>query len=260
MKIFVIIVLLLIQINSFAQTQSHSISNNQISAIPNLEIPKINPSDEIVHHFAYTLSYSEPNEQASWVAYLLTKAHATTKIANRTNKFIPDPLVSTGSATNADYAKSGYDKGHLSPAGDNAWSAITMAESFYYSNMSPQVPAFNRGIWKKLEEKVRDWAIEYDSLYVVTAGVLTDDLLTIGLDKVSVPKQYYKVILKYSKGDVKGIGFILPNEGSQEPLQDFVVTIDSVQKVTGIDFYPLLPDDQEKAIEGKVCMECWDWR
>ena len=126
--------------------------------------------------------------------------------------------------------------------------------------MSPQVPAFNRGIWKKLEEKVRDWAIEYDSLYIVTGGVLTDDLPTIGIDKVSVPNSYYKVILKYSKGDVKGIGFLLPNEGSQEPLQNFVVSIDSVESVTGLDFYPLLPNDQEKAIEGKVCLNCWDWR
>ena len=254
------LILLLLQTLSFAQVPQNQSSNSHIHNIPHLEIPKINPSDQIVHHFAYTLNYSESNEQASWVSYLLTREHVTTKVAKRTNKFIVDPLVTTGSATNNDYSKSGYDRGHLSPAGDNAWSATAMQESFYYSNMSPQVPAFNRGIWKKLEEKVRDWAIEYDSLYIVTGGVLTDDLPTIGIDKVSVPNSYYKVILKYSKGDVKGIGFLLPNEGSQEPLQNFVVSIDSVESVTGLDFYPLLPNDQEKAIEGKVCLNCWDWR
>jgi endonuclease G len=135
-----------------------------------------------------------------------------------------------------------------------------MQESFYYSNMSPQLPSFNRGIWNRLEEKVRDWAVEYDSLYIATGGVLKGNMLTIGVDKVSVPKSFYKVVLKYSKSDVKGIGFIIPNERSQAPLQNYVCTIDSVEAVTGIDFFPLLPDEQEKVIEGKVCLSCWGWK
>lgn len=260
MNYFILLNLIFLQLQLNGQTTQNQLPNTHIHNIPHLELPKINPSDEIIHHFAYTLSYSEPNEQASWVAYLLTREHVSNKIAKRTNRFIPDPMVSTGSATNADYAKSCYDRGHLAPAGDMSWSAITMAESFYYSNMSPQVPAFNRGIWKKLEEKVRDWAIEYDSLYIVTGGVLTNDLPTIGIDKVSVPNSYYKVILKYSKGDVKGIGFLMPNERSHQTLQDFVVPIDSIEVVTGIDFYPLLPDKEEKVVESKVCLSCWDWR
>jgi endonuclease G len=83
-------------------------------------------------------------------------------------KFLEDKLVKTGSAVTKDYAKSGYDRGHPARAADLGWSAQTMRESFYFSNMSPQLPAFNRGIWKKMEEKVRDWALTYDTIFIVT--------------------------------------------------------------------------------------------
>jgi endonuclease G len=228
------------------------------STITNLEIPAIAPGEKIIHHTGYSLVYSEQNEQAEWVAYTLTK-EKTAKLYDRTDKFVPDPAISTGSANSNDYAGSGYDRGHLAPAADMGWSSTAMAESFYYSNMSPQLPAFNRGIWKKLEELVRTWAVEYNSIEIVTGPVLTNGLKSIGPDKVSVPNYYYKVILDYEEPDIKGIGFILPNAGSTRPLQDYAVTIDSVEKVTGIDFYPALPDEQEKKIEKTLCISCWTW-
>ena len=168
-------------------------------------------------------------------------------------------MVKTNSADDHDYEGSGYDRGHLAPAADMGWSTITMAESFYFSNMSPQLPAFNRGIWKRLEELVRSWAIENKAVYVVTGPVLTSNLPSIGPDKVSVPKYFYKVILDYTDPDIKGIGFILPNASSGAPLQNYAVTIDSVEKVTGIDFFPALPDKQEKKIEKTLCIPCWSW-
>jgi endonuclease G, mitochondrial len=168
--------------------------------------------------------------------------------------------VKTGTADNGDYAGSGYDRGHLAPAADMGWSSIAMAESFYYSNMSPQVPAFNRGIWKRLEELVRTWAVDYNAVYIVTGPVLTNGLLTIGINKVSVPKYFYKVILEYNDQDIKGIAFILPNTGSGEPLQNYAVTIDSVEKFTGIDFFPKLPDDQERIIESTLSVNSWIWK
>lgn len=229
------------------------------SLILHLEIPGISSRDKIIMHAGYSLLYNEAHEQASWVAYELTKAE-TNKLFNRSDKFITDPLVSTGSANNADYSGSGYDRGHLAPAADMGWSSRTMKESFYYSNMSPQDPAFNRGIWKSLEELVRSWAIENEAVYIVTGPVLTKGLLTIGSDKVSVPRYYYKVILDYTEPGIKGIGFILPNEGSKEPLQRFAVSIDSVETVTGIDFFPLLPDEQERFIEKTVTVSSWTWK
>jgi endonuclease G, mitochondrial len=232
--------------------------NVRSATVKNLEIPAITSVDKVISHTGYSLLYNEANEQASWVAYNLTREE-TNKVYDRTDKFIPDPAVSTGSAIDADYSGSGYDRGHLAPAADMGWSSTAMAESFYYSNMSPQVPAFNRGIWKKLEELVRDWAVENNSIFIVTGPVLTSGLKSIGADKVSVPNYYYKVILDYEEPDIKGIGFILPNAGSSKPLQDFAVTIDSVEKVTGIDFYPSLPDNQEKMIEKTLCIDCWSW-
>ena len=232
--------------------------NFRVTIIPKLEIPKTSPKDQIIKHTGYTLLYNEAHEQASWVAYELTKEE-THKLFDRTDKFIVDPLISTGSANDGDYKGSGFDRGHLAPAGDQGYSEKTMSESFYYSNMSPQEPSFNRGIWKKLEELVRTWAVENEKLYIVTAPVLTQGLPTIGANKVTVPKYYYKVILDYTEPDIKGIGFIMPNKGSSEPLQSYAVSIDSVESLTGIDFFPLLPDNQEKSIENKLCIDCWSW-
>ena len=147
----------------------------------------------------------------------------------------------------------------MAPAGDMGWSVTSMAESFYYSNMSPQEPGFNRGIWKKLEELVRTWAIDYQSIYVVTGPILTKGLKTIGEHHVAVPKYYYKVILDYHSSGAKGIGFILPNSSSSKCLRSYAVTIDSVEHFTGIDFFPQLPDDQEKVIESTITLSSWIW-
>ena len=102
---------------------------------------------------------AEEHEQPAWVIYRLTKQQALTKAAKRDDNFKEDPSVPTGSATLADYRRSGYDRGHLAPAADMAYSRQTMEDSFFMSNMSPQRPAFNRGIWKDLEAQVRDFAI-----------------------------------------------------------------------------------------------------
>jgi endonuclease G len=226
--------------------------------IRNLEIPKTQSHGAVISHVAYTLEYNETHEQASWVAYVLTK-EKTVRVAERTNKFLSDPMVKTGSADNGDYAKSGYDRGHLAPAADMGWSAKTMAESFYFSNMSPQVPAFNRGIWKQTEELVRTWAIAYDSLYVVTGPVLNGNLPTIGSNHVSIPNYYYKVILDYHRPEVKAIGIIMPNAPSSESIQHFAVSVDSVEHLTGIDFFPLLNDVEELKLEKQLCIPCWQW-
>jgi endonuclease G, mitochondrial len=231
----------------------------QASYITHLEIPKTNSKDQIITHTGYSLLYNETHEQANWVAYELTKEE-TNKLYERTDKFIIDPRVKTGTACDKDYEGSGYDRGHLAPASDMGWSSSTMSESFFYSNMSPQRPSFNRGIWKKLEEMVRTWAIENCSVYVVTGPVLSNGLQTIGANKVSVPNSYYKVVLDYRDPNIKGIGFILPNSGSQEDLQNYAVSIDSVETITKIDFFPLLQDEQEALIEKTLCLKCWSWK
>ena len=234
------------------------LNNTKTSTLVNLEIPKTNTGEIIVNHIGYSLLYNEKHEQASWVAYELTKKESN-KIYERSDKFITDPKVKTGTANDSDYAGSGYDRGHIAPAADMGWSDTAMAESFYYSNMSPQTPSFNRGVWKKLEELVRTWAVENNSVFIVSGPVLTAGLPTIGPHKVSVPKYYYKVILDYTEPSIKGIGFIIPNSGSNEQLQHFAVSIDSVEKFTGLDFFPLLVDEQEDSIEKTICLKSWSW-
>jgi endonuclease G len=203
----------------------------------------------VINHTAYTFAYNEEHEQANWVAYVLTQAHLGDGV-ERSNRFMEDPLVSTQTATNADYAKSGYDRGHLAPAADMSWSLQVMQESFYYSNMSPQLPGFNRGIWKKLEEKVRDWALLYDSIYVVTGPVLVAGLPTIGPNKVSVPKYYYKALI--APRQQKGIAFLMPNAKSDAQLFDFSLSIDALEAKLGRDFFYQLKDQLEQQIESKA--------
>ena len=228
------------------------------SKINFLEIPKVSPKEFPIAHLGYTLLYNEKHEQASWVAYELTKEE-TYKTVERTDKFQVDPRVKTGTATDEDYKGSGYDRGHLAPASDMGWSQSAMEQSFYYSNMSPQDPSFNRGIWKLLEELVRTWAVEYKSIYVVTGPVLKSGLKQIGPNKVSVPEYFYKILLDYTDPEVKAIGFIIPNKSSDQPLLTYAVTVDSVESFTGIDFFPSLPDDEENLIEKTLCLNCWTW-
>jgi endonuclease G len=219
-------------------------------------LPAHAPGPDIVEHAGYTLRYSETHEQAAWVAYVLT-AERLAGTASRSGDFRPDPAVPTGSATPADYWNSGYDRGHLAPAADMKWSARAMSESFLMSNMSPMSPEFNRGVWERLESRVREWAGENGELYIVVGPVLADVLPVIGKDRVAVPRAFFKVILDYRVPDYKGIGFLMPNEPSSRSLDAFAVPIDSVEKATGIDFFPALPDSLERAVEGSLRPAAW---
>ena len=245
-KIYSLFITIVCTVNGYAQQPNK------------LEIPLLKQSQKVIYHTGYAFSYNELHEQANWVAYQLT-ASETNSVISRSDKFMIDPEVKTGTADNEDYAASGYDRGHLAPAADMGWSATTMTESFYYSNMSPQLPAFNRGVWKRAESLVRTWAATYDSLYIATGPVLSSGLKSIGHNKVSVPDYYYKVILDNKKGQRKSIAFIIPNESSKEPLQHFVVSVDKVENMTGIDFFPLLPDDLENKLENTVNVKAWIW-
>ncbi len=229
-----------------------------LESISHLEYPAVLPNEKIISHTGYSFVYSEEHEQAKWIAYELTKEE-TNSLFERTDKFLVDPMVSTGTAENSDYLKSGYDKGHLAPAADMGWSAVTMKESFYLSNMSPQLPGFNRGVWKRLEELMRSWAIDNKAIYIVTGPLLSKGLPAIGSNGVSIPNYYYKVILDYTQPEIHAIGFVLPNSSSSASLSTFAVSIDEVERQSGIDFFPALPDDQETKLEKEVCQSCWHW-
>ncbi len=211
----------------------------------------------IVRHKYYTLSYIDEHEDAEWVAYKL-EGYMTAGMAKRSNKFTSDPDVPGGSAQPVDYSRSGYDRGHLCPAADMKWSAEATNETFYMSNMSPQEPGFNRGIWKRLEEQVREWAVELKTVYVVTGPILSDGLPTIGrVNAVSVPRSFYKIILHDGEHGRRAVAFLMPNEASSLPLTEYLVPIDSIETLTHIDFFPSLSAAESRRLEGRVHISHW---
>lgn len=244
--------------NQVDQPAEHAAESIAVSGeIGEVGLPVMDELHELVTHAAYSLSYNEGHEQADWVAYSLHAADlADTEIKRRDN-FRSDPEVDTESATLSDYRRSGYDRGHLAPAADMKRSAEIMSESFFMSNMSPQKPAFNRGMWKQLEESVRQWTRRDGRLEVVTGPVLEPGLETIGSNKVSVPKCYYKVLLDLQGPDLKGVAFLMPNRKLQGDILDYAVPIDSVEARTGIDFFSNLKDGLENHLEATVDKTLW---
>ncbi len=210
----------------------------------------------IVRHTYFTLSYSEDHEQAEWVVYELTRERLNKNWVERGSSFRPDPNVRTESATPNDYRGSGYDRGHLVPAADMAFNDLAMSETFFMSNMSPQVREFNGGVWRELEECTRDWAREFGKLYVVTGPVLTrQGMGQIGFSKVTVPTGFYKVLL--APDQHRAIAFVLPNKISTHPLMEYAGTIDQVEELTGIDFFPKLLTGLNEELEGSLDKAAW---
>ncbi len=215
----------------------------------------------VIHHKYFSLSYSEEHEQAEWVAYRLNGEDLKRPWVERVDNFRPDPEVRSGSAHPDDYRHSGYSRGHLVPAADRAFSEEAIDETFLMSNISPQSGNFNKGIWRELEELARSWAKRNGELYVVTGPVLSvAPKGEVGENRVSVPAAYFKVLLDAEEPQVKGIGFVIPNEVSFDPLYEFAVSIDKVEESTGLDFFGgLLPDDIEQEVESNINIDLWEF-
>ncbi len=228
-------------------------------------LPELLPNEQIVKHTAMELVYVEKHEQAKWVAHIITPDIAFGRFG-RTNNFRIDTAVKTGSAVEKDYFIKtqkldgtykydgfGFDRGHLAPSADFRWSATAISESYLYSNMSPQRAAFNRGGWAKLEDFMRSYVTENNTaLMVVTGPVLTDslDIVTRSINQVSIPNYFFKIA--YDSLNKIGIGFIMPNKKITQPIETYAVTIDSVEKLTGINFYVGLPDNIENKMEREI--------
>ena len=216
-------------------------------------------ADSIIEREGYALGYIEKHEQPAWVQYIMIAEEVSRRAAKRGDDFRPDPEIPTGSATPQDYTRSGYDRGHLAPAVDMSFSVKTMSESFYMSNMSPQAPQFNRGIWSKLEKQVRHFATKEKRIVVVTGPILpVEKTITIGSNRVTVPQYYYKLIYDTTPPE-KMIGFVLPNKGSSADLRTFVVTVDRVEELTGLDFFSAVPKKKQEQLERTITVENWDW-
>lgn len=216
--------------------------------------------DQIINRPHYSLSYNEHHEVANWVAYPL--GHAQIKgCVDRADAFRIDPMITTGSATLEDYKNSNFDRGHLLPAGDMKFDKQAMKDTFYMSNMTPQPAKFNRGRWKMLEGLMRTWALKYDNLLIVTGPILESSLATIGSqNRVSVPVEYYKVVLKKVGNSYQGMGFLMGVDTPYADLSLYALSINEIEAISGIDFFPFLKDSEEEQIENQRDLSQWDFK
>lgn len=224
-----------------------------------LEIPtytRAREHSQQIEHKAYTVDYNEEWRLANWVAYPLTAEHTKGPV-ERYNKFDADPQVRGATAQWWDYKHTTYDRGHLVPAGDMKWDETAMRECFYLSNIAPQDHTFNEGDWNYLENRVRGWANFYGKVYVACGPIVSQHPEVIGENCIAVPDSFYKVVLCDMRGTWKAVGFVCPNDPTHHNLNHYCRTVDYVESLTGIDFFPLLPDDEENRAESEIDWEAW---
>lgn len=213
--------------------------------------------EHVIEHIGYTVSYNPNWLVPNWVAYELT-VDETGGEQERSNHFKPDPLVEGDPVVTSDYSKSGYDRGHMAPAADMKWSEQAMRESFYMTNICPQLHNLNAGDWKDLEEMARSWAQQYGSIYIACGPIVEADYPTIGkTHTIAVPAAFYKVFLRQTKEGWTSIGFIMPNQAGNRPLMTYMLTVDEVEAQTGLDFFYNLPDSIEAQVESDYNISYW---
>ena len=227
--------------------------------LDNVEIPArlSDRTERVITHKGYTVSYNADWKIPNWVAYELTDVEVAGE-EPRAKKFVPDPMVPKyETATTDDYKNTGWDRGHMAPAADMKWDQQAMKESFYLSNVCPQNRNLNAGAWKDLEEQVRDLAAQKGHVFVVCGPIVEEDFQTIGVNQVAVPKAFFKVLLQEDGGELHAIGFIYENVGGRRPMSTYAMTVDEVEAVTGIDFFPSLPDNIEEKVESEADFSKW---
>lgn len=227
--------------------------------LSNVEIPVVNDnrSNRIITHKGYTVSYNYDWKIPNWVAYELTDWEVEGEVP-RYDRFKPDPMVpQNATATTNDYKYSGFDRGHMAPAADMKWDEQAMKESFYLSNICPQNPNLNGGVWKDLEEQVRDLASQKGRIFVVCGPIVNDTLNTIGENKVVVPQAFFKVLLQEDGGKIHTIGFVYENVSGRKPMASYAMSVDEVEEITNIDFFCSLPDKIERQTEAVVDFSKW---
>lgn len=283
-----ILILLLISFSAISQSTSYKLSmelskkmklestmDSMELLIGSLKLNKVRedikaiglPSNNYIEHSGMILEYAEEHEQAAWVAHIILP-DITDGVVFRTNDFRADPKVKTGTAIETDYFLTrtkadgtkehdgfGYDRGHLAPSADFRWNAKALSESYFYSNMSPQLPEFNRKIWAELESTLRGYVMTNNvPLYIVTLPILNDDLPKIkeAMNHVSIPEFYLKVALDIENN--RGVAFVIPNSKIHNLLPSYAITINKVEELTGYDFFNKYENEE---VERTLNKEAW---
>ncbi len=225
--------------------------------------------EQILKRKSYTTSYNNRTKNPNWVAWYLTKSHTYGSFQRKDEVFTVDEDAKGGRATDNDYYNSRYDRGHMCPAGDNKWDKQAMEESFLFTNVCPQNHGLNKYEWNDLEILCRDWAREYGAIDIVCGPIYSskgeryrvgdssqDTQKTIGRNKVWVPDAFFKVVL-CRQGKPKAIGFIYKNLGQKQAMSEAVYSVDEIEQLTGIDFFPELDDKTEDRVEASASLSEW---
>ena len=198
----------------------------------------------------FVVGYSNARKNAVWVAYHLTEKELRGRV-RRSDDFRVDPEISNSSASLLDYQSSGFERGHLAPAGDMKWSVSAMSHSFLLSNISPQLRKFNGGSWLDLENAIRAFVRNsFRSVYIVVGPIIEGKFKTIGHNKVVVPNHYWKVVYDYQANDMTA--YLLPHNETDLNFKNYVVTVDRLELLTGLNFFSALPDMQENSLESNL--------
>ena len=247
---------------TFYQTRTAEVEKVKKPSVTQYELPAplTDRPEQILKRRAYTTSYNNKSKTPNWVAWHLTKAHTYGDHQRKNEVFFEDEAIESGlRATDNDFYNSRYDRGHMCPAGDNKWDAQAMRESFLFTNICPQNHGLNKYEWNDLEIQCRDWAREYGAIDIVCGPIFsaTGDQKTIGRNKVWVPDAFFKVIL-CRQGSPKAIGFIYRNEGKKQTKEEALRSVDEIETLTGIDFFPSLDDATEDRIEAEADLADWN--
>lgn len=238
---FLILTLFITTVTCYAQ-----ITDNQ------LILPAKIHNETIIKHQSYICSYNINNKTPNYIAWILTPERVNGKV-KRSNKFQGDPNIPKPlRIETSDFSGSGYDRGHMCPAADNRHSSQAMNECFYMTNICPQNHELNSRTWNDLEMQCRNWTKKYKKLYIVSGPVYSGNQhKTIGKRKamrIQVPEAFFKVILIMGK-QPKAVGFIMKNTSVTDSYKKYTVSIDEIERKTGIDFFPALPDNIERKVE-----------
>lgn len=212
----------------------------------------------IIRKNGFCIAYSPEIRQAGCTCYILTSSQVKAKKVRRTNKFMHDPDVSVDAVRPEEYNGTGFDRGHLVPASDMSYSYSSMRDSFYMSNISPQVPACNRGIWKKLESQIRKWAVKEKKIMIITGPVIPSDRKQMNDTRIVIPSAFFKIVYD-TTAPRKMIGFIIPNQGSRKSLKEFAVPVREIEKVTGYNFFATKEFEKVAHLETHINCDDWDF-
>ena len=231
------------------------------SGLEMLELPEFSGDDLIIRHDGFVLSYDADARIPKWVAYELTAAETNGNAERDELVFKMDPSYSRTQAMREDYSDSVWTKGHMACAGDFKWDSDAMAETFYLTNICPQDEELNKGDWNYLERQVRAWARKYGFVWVVCGPIVGKNRYgTIGEREVVVPDAFFKAVLSPGKNGYQSIAFVMGNDAKRYFLDKCSMSVNELEKRTGFDFFPALPDDIEESVESQYCPADWGIR